>query len=58
MKIYDKEIYKRDESLKSVILIIVVFLLGFFTGFLVGGPIKQAVQDNNNNNQIVNVQNN
>lgn len=57
MKIYDKEIYKRDESLKSVILILVVFLLGFFTGFIVNGPIRNSIQNNNKNTEIVNVQN-
>lgn len=35
MKIYDKEIYKRQESMRSIIIMIVVFLLGFFAGYIV-----------------------
>lgn len=46
MKIYDKEIYNREQTIKSVILVIVVFLLGFFTGFVVNKPKKN--QENNN----------
>ncbi len=32
MKIYDKEMYNKEQNMKNIILIIVVFLLGFFTG--------------------------
>lgn len=46
MKIYDKEIYNREQTIKSVVLVIVVFLVGFFTGFLAGGP-GRASQENN-----------
>ena len=34
MKVYDKEIYQKQESIKYTIIIIVVFLLGFFAGFI------------------------
>ena len=34
MKVYDKEIYEKQESIKFVLLIIVVFLVGFFAGYL------------------------
>ena len=34
MKIYDKEIYKKQESMKMTIIIIVVFLIGFVAGYL------------------------
>lgn len=34
MKVYDKEIYEKQESLKFTFLIIVVFLVGFFAGYL------------------------
>lgn len=51
MKIYDKEIYNREQTIKSVVLVIIVFLLGFFTGFVVNKPKKQentnTLPDNN-----------
>ena len=34
MKIYDKEIYKKQESIKMTIIVIVVFLIGFVAGYL------------------------
>ncbi len=34
MKIYDKEIFKKREILKSTVLLLVVFLLGFATGYI------------------------
>ena len=33
MKIYDKYMYKSQEKLKNTILIIIVFLLGFISGY-------------------------
>lgn len=35
MKIYDKTIYKQSENIKSAIITITIFILGFVTGFLV-----------------------
>lgn len=32
MKIYDKEMYARNENIKGIILVIVCFLLGYITG--------------------------
>lgn len=34
MKVYDKEIYEKQESIKFTLLIVVVFLVGFFAGYL------------------------
>ena len=34
MKVYDKEIYEKQESMKFTLLIIVVFLVGFFAGYI------------------------
>lgn len=34
MKVYDKEIYKKQESISITVILIVVFLLGFFTGYI------------------------
>ena len=33
MKVYDKEIYEKQESIKFTLLVIVVFLVGFFAGY-------------------------
>jgi len=32
MKIYDKEMYARNENIKGIIFVIVCFLLGYITG--------------------------
>ena len=34
MKVYDKEIYNKQESIKTIVVGIVVFLLGFFAGYM------------------------
>ena len=34
MKIYDKEMFRRDETLKSTALLFVVFILGFAVGYI------------------------
>ncbi len=33
MKVYDKEIYSKQESIKTIAVVIIVFLLGFFAGY-------------------------
>ena len=33
MKVYDKEIYQKQESIKYTVIIIIVFLLGFVAGY-------------------------
>lgn len=60
MKIYDKEMYNKEQNMKSLILIIVVFLLGFFTGYIANNVTTQEKTNNNVTevyNQIENVQN-
>ena len=34
MKIYDKYMYKSQEKMKSIILIIFVFIIGFISGYV------------------------
>lgn len=34
MKVYDKEMYNRQESLRTTVIIILVFLIGFVAGYL------------------------
>lgn len=41
MKVYDKEIYNKQESIKTIVIFILVFLLGFFAGY-----IAHSVNDN------------
>ena len=55
MKIYDKEMYKINENLRNVIILIVVFLLGFFIGYITSNNIPQKDKDTNNQN-IINLQ--
>ena len=53
MKIYDKEIYNREQTIKSVVLVIVVFLLGFFTGFVLNNPKENTNQSVSNETEII-----
>ena len=34
MKVYDKEMYNKQESIRTTAIIIIVFLIGFVAGFL------------------------
>lgn len=57
MKVYDKEIYEKQESIKFTLLIIIVFLVGFFAGYLASSFSSQREVANNNAVQIENVSN-
>lgn len=48
MKVYDKEIYNKQESLKTIVVIIIVFLLGFFAGY-VAHPFNEVHEQKNKN---------
>ncbi|MGN1270581.1 MAG: hypothetical protein ACI4UX_01100 [Clostridia bacterium] len=52
MKVYDKEIYQKQESIKYTVIIIVVFLLGFVAGYLANSFSSLEPTDNNNNIKI------
>lgn len=56
MKVYDKEIYEKQESIKFTLLIIVVFLVGFFAGYL-ANSFSSPKEVTNNAIQIENVSN-
>ena len=56
MKVYDKEIYEKQESLRFTLLIIVVFLVGFFAGYFANSITSQK-EVPNNTIQIENVSN-
>ena len=35
MKIYDKEMYQKEQWIKSVLLVVGIFVLGFIVGYFV-----------------------
>lgn len=41
MKIYDKEMYQKEQWIKSVLLVIGIFVLGFVVGYFVHSFEKQ-----------------
>jgi len=53
MKVYDKEIYNKQESLRTVIVLIVVFLLGFFAGYMANSFNATHEPKNANSTYIV-----
>ena len=57
MKVYDKEIYEKQESIKFTLLIIVVFLVGFFAGYFACSITSTKNPESSKNNNIVEVQN-
>ncbi len=55
MKVYDKEIYEKQESIKFTLLIVIVFLVGFFAGYLASSFTSQKEVPENKTVQIENV---
>ena len=45
MKVYDKEIYNKQESIKTIVVGIVVFLLGFFAGYMAQTHTPEATNN-------------
>lgn len=41
MKIYDKEMYQKEQWIKSVLLVVGIFVLGFIIGYFVHSFEKQ-----------------
>ena len=52
MKVYDKEIYKKQESISVTIIIIIVFLLGFFAGYITNSFSNAKESNTINSNNI------
>ena len=48
VKLYDKEIYINQEKLKTIVLIIIVFLIGFVAGYFSNDAINPANSNNVN----------
>ena len=53
MKVYDKEIYNKQESLRTIVIFIVVFLLGFFAGYMAHSFNVTHEPENTNSTYIV-----
>lgn len=49
MKVYDKEIYQKQENIKYTVIIVVVFLLGFIAGYFAN---SFSTSEPKNNNEI------
>ena len=56
MKVYDKEIYEKQESIRFTLLIIIVFLVGFFAGYI-ANSFTTPKEYNSNNNSFVKIEN-
>ena len=48
MKIYDKEIEKHSTAITAAMLIIITFLIGFYTGYAISED-TEVVQNENRN---------
>lgn len=59
VKIYDKDMYISQEKLKTIAIIIIIFIIGFITGYFSNNIINSAgLNDSNNNvNNLSNLQN-
>ena len=57
MKVYDKEIYEKQESIKFTLLIIIVFLVGFFAGYIANSFASTKTIDNQDNNNKIIIEN-
>ncbi len=56
VKIYDKEMYISQEKIKTIVIIIIVFLIGFIAGYFSKDVIAENTDDSANssyNNQVV-----
>lgn len=57
MKVYDKEMYNKQESLKTTVIFIVVFLLGFFAGYITYSFTNETAKENKNNSDNYTIEN-
>jgi len=58
MKIYDKNIYKTQQIIKTTVIIIVCFLFGFVVGYFSNSLTTNNYNQKNNNNSNNNLTNN
>ncbi len=52
MKVYDKEIYNKQESIKTTAIMILVFLIGFVAGYLANSFSNTNTNTNVTENNI------
>ena len=53
MKVYDKEIYNKQESLRTIVILIGVFLLGFFAGYFAHSATLNPKPQNTNTTYVI-----
>lgn len=53
MKVYDKEIYNKQESIRTIVIFIVIFLLGFFAGYMAHSFNETRLQEHTNNTYVI-----
>ena len=51
MKVYDKEMYNKQESIKTTVVMIIVFLIGFVAGYM-ANSFSSTNQNTINKNNI------
>lgn len=49
VKIYDKDMYISQEKLRTIVVIILIFVIGFLAGYLSANLINNDEQDGNEN---------
>lgn len=54
MKIYDKEIYNKQKSLNTVVIIVVAFIIGFVVGYFGNAAVKNTNTVHHHNNTVNN----
>ena len=52
VKIYDKEMYISQEKLRTIIIMIAVFLIGFIAGYFSKDIIKEEIEETHQNKQL------
>ena len=57
MKVYDKEMYNKQESIKTTFIMILVFLIGFVAGYLANSFSNTNTVNTTQNNIIITEQN-
>lgn len=53
MKVYDKDMYSKQESIKTILIFVIVFLLGFFAGYMSRAFNDSHISQNANSTYIV-----
>lgn len=54
VKIYDKDMYISQEKLKTIAIIIIIFIIGFITGYFADNLMNADLQGNNINDTSYN----